>query len=539
MSKMTEIETFLSLSELTLSELNRLNQFDKLNELNSNSTPLDKSTPSIDILEPYMVRDLEYIQSESNNIEQNLDLLLESFTEINKMGLNKSSKRNNQIMLIESLPDIKQRCSLVASNIDNFSKQLQQLETLKLLSEEHRSGILSDVQREDFYNNYTNYTDYTDISEDFNIGDIGRKVTDAVVRPIQNTANNLSRGISSTVNRSIGKITGQFNAIGNKVNSSVNSVKSSVNNSVNSLKGSINNALNTVKRNANNVVQQTVRVAKEVPRQTKLITSMIGRKITEEFKKIQEFFKRFVQQMTRIFGLIVDKFKVIINEIVKISKIVAKFGENFYKKYLKPIFFEIFGVMKQVFEFIWKELIPILRKIVRWIIYDLPRLLAKLYRELKRFSINLYRNPLASGLLVLGVFIGLQVYMKHLLDTEMVIPHIILIFLTLSILWDQLMNNTRNINRIQQWLVRTIVKIFSSPFIKNRLRLSKDFGSNIAKSFIELLKVFSKNSTKFIIGFLILLVLIKFTSIKLYELVIRLFEFIWGKITDWIKSLFE
>ena len=530
MSKMTEIETFLSLSELTLSELNRLNQFDRFDKLNQTNR---SKTDSIEILEPYMIRDLEYIQSESNNIEHNLDLLLESFTEINNIGLNQSSKRNSTIMLIESLPNIKQRCSLVASNIDNFSKQLQQLETLKLLSEEHRSGILSDIQKEDFYNTYT------DISEDFNIGDIGRKVTDAVVRPIQNTANNLSRGISSTVNRSIGKITGQFNAIGNKVNSSVNSVKSSVNNSVNSLKGSINNALNTVKRNANNVVQQTVRVANEVPKQTKMITSMIGRKITEEFAKILEFFKRFVQQMTRIFGLIVDKFKVIINEIVKISKIVAKFGENFYKKYLKPIFFEIFGVMKQVFEFIWKELIPVLRNIVRWIIYDLPRLLAKLYKNLKRFSINLYHNPLASGLLVLGVFIGLQVYTKHLLDTEMVIPHIILILLTLSILWDQLMNNTKNINRIQRWMVQTIVKIFSSSFIKNRLRLSKNFGSDIAKSFIELLKVFSKNSTQFIIGFLILLVLIKFTSIKLYELIIRLFGFIWTKITDGIKGLFE
>ena len=524
MSKMTEIEKYLLLSDSTLSELNQLKHtISNISETNNGR--------SSDILEPYMMRDLEYIQTESNNIEQNLDLLLESFKEINKINLDKPNKTKSSIMLLESFPDIKQRCSLVAFNIDNFSKQLQQLETLKLLSEEHRSGILRDVQNEDFYN--------SDIAEDFNIGDIGRKVTDAVVRPIQNTANNLSRGITSTVNRSIGQISNQFNAIGNKVNSSVNSVKSSVNSSVNSLKGSINNALDSVKRNANNVVQQTVRVANEVPKQTKMITGIIAKKITEEFGKIQEFFKRFVEQMTRIFGLIVDKFKVIINEIVKISKIVASFGENFYKKYLKPIFFEIFGFMKQVFEFIWNELIPILRKTIKWIIYDLPRILAKVYRELKRFTINLYHNPLASGLLVVGVFIGLQVYTKHLLDTEMVIPHILLILLTLSILWDQLMNNTRNINKVQKWLVQTIVKIFSSPFLKKRLALSNNFGSNSSRSFIELLKIFSKNSTKFIIGFLISLVLIKFTSIKLYELIVRLIELIWEKIVDGIKKIFE
>ena len=244
---------------------------------------------------------------------------------------------------------------------------------------------------------------------------------------------------------------------------------------------------------------------------------MISGKIKEEFSKIQEFFKKFVTEIKKIFGLIIDKFKIMINEIVKISKIVANFGETFYNKYLKPIFFEIFGAMKEVFKFIWNELIPILKKLIRFIIYDLPILIKKSGELVKRFTVNFYNAPLVSILLLGIVFLGMQVYMKHLLNTELTIPHLLLFFFSFTILWDQLMNHTDIMTKYQHVLTSFLVSIFKIEFMKKTFGLSANFGKDILKSIQELVISFYRNPTKIILGTMIVLAIIKILLTNIYN----------------------
>ena len=196
--------------------------------------------------------------------------------------------------------------------------------------------------------------------------------------------------------------------------------------------------------------------------------------------------------------------------------------------------------MKEVFIFIWNEVIPLLRRLIVFIVKELPILLKNFYENMKRFSINLYNTSLVSALLVIIVFIGLQVYMKHLLNTEMTIPHVLLIFFTLSILWDQVMNNTERLISLQKSLISIIVWFFKLAPIRNMFNLSPEFGTDILKSFAELLISFSKNSTKYIITLLIMMVLIKILGKKLLEIgseyALKLLIHIYYKVINHVKS---
>jgi phage-related protein len=445
------------------------------------------------IAEPYMKKDLLFINKSGMNIDASTSSIIESFRELRKT---KSKSQRKKIV-----EELNLKCNIMTSDIDKFMVGLHELETLKILNEKFSNQIVSDIN--------------SDIRERFDIGSIGNKVRDAVVSPIQNVANNIGSNIKNAVGSSVGQITSKFDSVKNSVTSGINSVGSTVTGTVNTLKSQVNSTVNTVRSGVQNVINETSRIAKEIPKQATMITQMVGSKIKEEFAKIQEFFKRFVSEITRIFNLITEKFKQMINEIVKISKMIAQFGENFYNKYLKPIFMEMFGVMKEVFKFIWNEVIPLLRRLIVFIVKELPILMKKFYEIMKRFSINLYNTSFISGLLVIVVFVGLQVYMKHLLDTEMTVPHILLIFFTLSILWDQVMNNTKRMISLQKSIISGIVWFFSLGPVKNMFGLSENFGKDILKSFVELASVYAKNSTKFIVGLLIFLVLFKALGSKL------------------------
>ena len=513
---------------------NKIRKFRK-----SNDHPLDRLKRSLvdsDLSPSYMKKDFAFIETYGTNIDNSMNNIIESLIELR---LNPSQAQTQA-----QTKSINNKCTLLSSDIERFINGLRELETLKIVNDKFGDNLIKDIRldlKEKFGSDEAFSEAFSEaFNEEFNINDIGNKVKDAVVNPVKDVANNMSSNIKNVVNSSIGKVTSQVDNMKNVVNSGLNKVSSSVTGSVNTLTSQINTTISTIKSSTDKVISETGRITKEIPKQTTMITNLISSKIKEEFGKIQGFFNKFVEEITRIFNLIVEKFKMMTNEIVKISKMVAEFGENFYNKYLKPIFYEIFGVMKEVFVFIWKEVIPLLRSLIVFIVKDLPILLRDFYTNMKRFSINLYNTSFISALLVVGVFIGLQVYMKHLLNTDMTIPHVLLIFFTLTILWDQVMNNTERLKAMQSSLISGIVWFFSLGPIRNLFNLSPDFGKNILKSIAELTISYSKNATKYTITFLILLVVLKVFGIKVFEfgsdLILKLLINLYDRTTNYIKS---
>lgn len=212
-------------------------------------------------------------------------------------------------------------------------------------------------------------------------------------------------------------------------------------------------------------------------------------KMKEEFEKIEDFFKSFAKKLIDIFKMISNKFESVIDEIVKIGEKVEKMGETFFNKYMKPIFYEIFGVMKEVFEFIWKDVIPILKKLILFIVNEVPIIL----KRLKQFAINYYNTMFISTVLTIFIFVGTQVYLKKLLETESTIPHLLLFVITSYIMWNLIMNNTDNLKNVQKGFFSFIVFILKSYPFRKLLGLSDSFGEDIEESIDELGKVLSRN----------------------------------------------
>jgi len=521
---------------------NKIRKFRK-----SNDHPLDRLKRSLvdsDLSPSYMKKDFAFIETYGTNIDNSMNNIIESLIELR---LNPS-----QAQAQAQTKSINNKCTLLSSDIERFINGLRELETLKIVNDKFGDNLIKDIRldlKEKFssdegfnegFNEAFNEAFNEGFDEEFNINDIGNKVKDAVVNPVKDVANNMSSSIKNVVNSSIGQVTSQVDNMKNVVNSGLNNVTSSVTGSVNTLTSQINSTISTIKSSTDKVISETGKITQEIPKQTTMITNMISSKIKEEFGKIQGFFNKFVEEITRIFNLMIEKFKMMTNEIVKISKMIAEFGENFYNKYLKPIFYEIFGVMKEVFIFIWNEVIPLLRRLIVFIVKELPILLRDFYTNMKRFSINLYNTSFISTLLVIGVFIGLQVYMKHLLNTDMTIPHVLLIFFTLTILWDQVMNNTKRLKSMQTSLISGIVWFFSLGPIRNLFNLSPDFGKNILKSIAELTISYSKNATKYTITFLILLVVLKVLGIKVFDilsdLILKILINLYDRTINYIKS---
>jgi uncharacterized protein YukE len=228
-------------------------------------------------------------------------------------------------------------------------------------------------------------------------------------------------------------------------------------------------------------------------------------KMKEEFEKITNFFNSFAKKLIEIFKMISDKFESVIKEIVKIGKKVEKMGEKFFNKYMKPIFFEIFGAMKEVFEFIWKDVIPILKNLILFIINEGPIILKKL----KIFAINYYNTMFISTVLTIFIFVGTQIYLKRLLETESTIPHLILFIITASIMWNIIMNNTDNLKDVQKNFFSFVIFLLKSYPIRKLLGLSNNFGKDIKESINEIAKVMNRNPLPTIIFVIITLNLIK------------------------------
>jgi predicted nucleic acid-binding Zn-ribbon protein len=250
----------------------------------------------------------------------------------------------------------------------------------------------------------------------------------------------------------------------------------------------------------------------------------IENKMKEEFEKITNFFNSFAKKLIEIFKMISDKFESVIKEIVKIGKTVEKMGETFFNKYMKPIFFEIFGAMKEVFEFIWKDVIPFLKNVILFIIKEVPIIL----QNLKIFAINYYNTMFISTILTIFIFVGTQIYLKRLLETESTIPHLILFIITAYIMWNIIMNNTDNLKDVQEKFFSFVILLLKSYPFRKLLGLSDNFGENTKESIDEIAKVLNRKPLLTIIFVIVTLNLVKsigkYTYNKSNELVYNSFE---------------
>ena len=271
----------------------------------------------------------------------------------------------------------------------------------------------------------------------------------------------------------------------------------------------IKSGFDSMTNEVNKIKDTTTSIGNDIGNATKGIIDSISKTITEQFSEITNFFVNFGKQITSIFNLIINKFEEIGAEIVKIGKTIENLGEMFYNKFLKPLFNEVFGAMKSVFEFIVKDIIPLLKKIVEFLFEYVPKTVTWMYNTSNKFFNNFAKTYIISPILFIFIFFGLQLYLKFIFGLEASVPPVVVLVIVALVIFDQILNNVNNLIIYQKIVEKYLVKLFSIDSVKRFFNLPINFGKDIINDFIILLKEFTNNPTKFIVFMLLLLLVIK------------------------------
>ncbi len=413
------------------------------------------------------------ITTHLNDLISNIGGLSKQVIIINRNGENPDP---NNPALIRAKKDISNNCKLITEDVDSlkdFIKNLATLKTFDLEMDDSGIKLKRKLRRklkkigptEDLFAELDNLN-----IEHFNIEDLN---------------------ISELKNLE------EFN-IGSIVNPIIRPIKS---------------GFNSIKGGFNKVKDTTTKIGKGIANATKKITTTVVRTITEQFKKIKDFFVNFGKQIVKIFKIIIKKFEELGKHIVRIGKIVANFGKTFYNKFLKPLFMAVFGAMKTVFEFIVKYVLPFLKKVIMFIIKEVPKIIIWIGKTTVRYFKNYYQTFLIAWLIFIGVYFGTQIYLHKLTGLQSSIPWQLLLIFSLVIMIDQVLNNAANLKHYQKKLVNLLISILRHDIVKKIFNLPPNFGRNsIPKDFVIFIKSFASNITRYIVFVLVMMFVVKFSS---------------------------
>lgn len=338
---------------------------------------------------------------------------------------------------------------------------------------------------------------------------------------ITGTLHNIENNITRPINDLENKVTGTFNGIGNQIGSSFNNLENKMENSFEGIGHKIEgkftdigndlkNDFNKVKTGVLDATSKVEKIAEQIPEETKKIVNLVGDKMKEEFEKMDSFFNTLGKKIVETFLMIGDKLEMVLAQIVKIGKLIENFGEHFYNKFLKPIIYEIFGVMKDVFDFIWKYIIPFLKNIVVFLVKYVPIIAVSIYQGAKIFTTNLYETLLISSLLAPTIFASLNIFFFLYLEQPYPIFLPLVYFITTITMFNLIMYNKDYLKDKQHKLISYIIFIHkSNVFQKIFGKVPEDFGKDIEKSLEYLYKRSKKNPISSLVSTIIFLLVIK------------------------------
>ena len=377
-------------------------------------------------------------------------------------------------------------------------------------------------------------------------------VENNITRPINNlenkvsgTFNGIEKQIGSSFNNLENKILNSFETIGNKIENTFEGVEHKIEGKFididhkmeNSFEGlehkiegkfidignDLKNDFNKVKTDVSDVANKAEKIAEQIPEETKKIVSLVGDKMKEEFSKMDSFFNTLGKKIVKTFLMIGDKLEMVLGQIVKIGKLIENFGEYFYNKFLKPILYDIFGMMKDVFEFIWKYIIPFLKKIVVFLVKYVPIIALDIYEGSKKFTTNLYETLFISLLIAPTIFVSLNMFFFLYLEHPYPILLPLVYIITALTMFNLIMYNKDFLKDKQHKLLSYIIFINkSNVFQKIFGKVPKDFGKNIEKSLEFIYKRSKEKPISSLVSTMIFLLVIKIIFKLSYRMVFGL-----------------
>jgi len=116
------------------------------------------------------------------------------------------------------------------------------------------------------------------------------------------------------------------------------------------------------------------------------------------------------------------------------------------------------AALLKIFPFILKGLIFIFKTV--------PLTIIKIIKTATKFIKKSIPLIISIILLYLMIFLGIQVFLKHVTDTPDLIPHVPLILFTLYIIYQLVMYNSKIVKQFQNYVFKLFILLFGNSFVK-------------------------------------------------------------------------
>jgi len=239
-------------------------------------------------------------------------------------------------------------------------------------------------------------------------------------------------------------------------------------------------------------------------------------------KGIIDFIKNIVgnignsitQGISFIGKLILDIFKPIISVFDKIFNFLNKTSKKVIDIF-NTVSKKIFSIIKYIYKLIINKIIPLLKKILFFLIKFVPYIYTEIYKLLSIFIINIKKVYIISPLILFLMVILFQKYLKILSDHDNILDPYIIYIISIVIICFLIIFKCNTLLFYQSFIINKLLFILSNDKIKKYINIPRNNNNN--NNEILLFILYNNPKILFILLFiLVFLRLIIYTLIKKY-----------------------
>lgn len=161
------------------------------------------------------------------------------------------------------------------------------------------------------------------------------------------------------------------------------------------------------------------------------------------------------------------------------------------------------------------KIFPAILKFLKFAFITAPKFIARTLKTGAKFVKKSIPLLFAIIIMYFFIFLGIQIFLKHVTDTPDLIPHIPLMLFTAYIIYQMVMTNAGVLRTLQNYIFRAFLFLFGNPLVRGRAKWPfKGTENPTIKNIAKLSKwiVFNPLHVMFVLS--VYFVIIKFVLLK-------------------------
>jgi len=179
------------------------------------------------------------------------------------------------------------------------------------------------------------------------------------------------------------------------------------------------------------------------------------------------------------------------------------------------------------------KIFPFIFKGLKFLFITLPKTIFKIIKLATRFVKKSIPLLFSVILMYFIIFLGIQVFLKHVTDTPDLIPHLGLVLFTLYIIYQLVMYNSIILQRFQDYIFKLFLLLFGNIFVKRYFKFPFNLSEKpTLKNLGKLSLWIVKNPINVIFTLFIYYFILKLFFIKFFSTIASYFQDLFDYIID-------